>query len=276
MSNSGILYLVPTPVGNLADMTFRSIQVLKDVDLIYAEDTRTSNYLLQHYNIKTSMKSYHKFNEKSRCDEILEILLSGKTVAIISDAGSPGISDPSNIIVKELIKRNIQICALPGATALIPALTASGFDTERFYMAGFLPSKKLDKDRLLNNLKNFDIPVIFYEAPHRLQKFLIEIKEFFGNADISIAREISKLYESYYRGKLDEILESFDEIVLKGEFVIVLIPEKKEINNHDLIIELYQQKYSDEKVSKASKLIANDLNLPKNLVYETLLKQYKN
>ena len=267
----GTLYLVPTPIGNLADMTYRGVQTLNDVDVIYAEDTRTSGILLKHYDIKTPMKSYHKFNEKERCNEIVEYLKAGKSIAIISDAGTPGISDPSNIIIKEMIKHGLQVSSLPGATALIPALTASGFDTQQFHVVGFLPNKKQEKERLLNKLKALEIPLIFYEAPHRLEKFLNEIKEFFNNADICIAREISKLYETYYRGKLFDILDNIDQITLKGEFVVVAVPKKTEIDEKEAISRLYQDKYKDEKIANASKLIAQELALPKNMVYGILL-----
>jgi len=272
VKNTGILYLVPTPIGNLADMTYRGVLVLKEVDLIYAEDTRTSGILLAHYDIKTSLKSYHKFNEKERCEEIIGHLRVGKNIAIISDAGTPGIADPSNIVVKEVISEGFQINPLPGATALIPALVSSGFDTQQFYMAGFLPSKKQQKEKLLSKLKAFDIPIVFYEAPHRLEKFLHEIKDFFNNADVCIARELTKLYESFYRGKLYDILENFDSIVLKGEFVIVVIPEKVKIELKEEVLDLYHNKYKDEKVAKASRLIAEELGVSKNRVYEVLIK----
>ena len=269
------LYLVPTPIGNLSDMTFRAVQVLKDVDIVYAEDTRTSSVLLQHYDIATPVRSYHKFNESSRCPEIIELLKAGKSIAIISDAGTPGISDPSNIIIRESIKHSVPICPLPGATALIPALCASGFDTSQFYMAGFLPTQKKQTDALLNRLKSIDVPIVFYEAPHRLHKTLLQIQQFFGNADTSISREISKIYESFYRGKLSDILVDIESITLKGEFVIVTIPEKKEINIEESVLRLYQEKYSDEKLSKASINIAQELNIAKNVVYEILIKKNK-
>jgi 16S rRNA (cytidine1402-2'-O)-methyltransferase len=252
-------------------MTFRAVQTLKDVDVVYAEDTRTSGILLKHYEINTPCKSYHKFNERERCVEIINTIKSGKSVAIISDAGTPGISDPSNIIVAEALKHNITVCPLPGATAIIPALCASGFDTSQFYMVGFLPTQKKVKEKLLNNLKTLDVPIVFYEAPHRLEKMLSELSEYFGNADICISKELTKLYESFYRGKLFDILKNFDNIILKGEFVVVCIPEKKEINAPEVIISIYRTKYSDKKISEACKLIAHDLSIPKNLVYEVLI-----
>ena len=279
-SNQSTLYLIPTPIGNLTDMTFRALQLLNQVDLIYAEDTRTSGILLKHYDIKTPMKSYHKFNEKVRCEEIINHLKNNKSIAIISDAGTPGISDPSNIIVKAVIEKGYQVVPLPGATAMIPALIASGFDTQQFFMAGFLPQKKKEKESLLQKSSSLNIPVIFYEAPHRLIKFLSEIKPYFHNADICIAREISKIYETFYRGKLFDMLQNIDQITLKGEFVIIVLPEKQEIDIASIsdwrIIELsiqrlYNDKYKDLSIKAASQLISDELWMSKNQIYKILI-----
>jgi len=265
------LYLIPTPIGNLADITYRSVEILKTVDIIYAEDTRTSKVLLDHYYITTPLKSYHQHNEKARSTEIIKHLKDGKDIAVISDAGTPGISDPSNTIVKDAIAHGIQISPLPGPTALIPALIASGFDTSMFYMAGFLPKKPKEQNTLLQSLKSLNTPIIFYEAPHRLQKTLSTLQEYFGNADISIARELTKIYESFYRGKLNDILQNFTTITLKGEFVIVILPTPPEIDIIAEITHLYTSKYSTENLSTASKLIATELGISKKLVYETLI-----
>ena len=274
------LYLVPTPIGNLEDITLRAIRILKEVDFIYAEDTRTSGVLLKHYEIKNNLRSYHKFNEKAKCNEMISLLLEGKNIAIISDAGSPGISDPSNIIINEIISNpkyidNVSIIPLPGATAIIPALTASGFNTDNFIMLGFLPSKKKDKEALLNKVKDLNMPVCFYEAPHRLEKFLNELFKYFNNADIVIAREISKKFENWYRGKLKDILTNLDSINIKGEFVIIALPEKS-TNKQDetqIITDLYKNKYTEISISKAVKIIAKETNIAKNIVYKTLLKE---
>ena len=291
----GTLYLIPTPIGNLSDMTYRAVETLKIADIIYAEDTRTSGILLKHYNINTPQKSYHKFNERERCEQIITALQEGKNIAIISDAGTPGISDPSNIIVQEVIQNGMEVCALPGATAFVPALVASGFETERFIFLGFLPKKKKDRERILcitgsagvspvfkgektvicrrdPCAPSDSIPLIFYESPHRLHDFLKEIKKYFGNADISISREISKIHETYYRGKLNDILDNFKDITLKGEFVIVVKPESKEINETELILERYISKYKEKSISEASRLIALELGIKKNTVYEVLIK----
>jgi len=269
------LYLVPTPIGNLEDITFRAVRVLAEVDYIYAEDTRTSRVLLQHYKITTPVKSYHQHNEKARSEEIIKQLLEGHSVAIISDAGSPGISDPSNVIVREAISKGVSVCPLPGATAVIPALCASGFDTSMFYMVGFLPTAKKQWERLLQQLSEFDVPIVIYEAPHRLQKTLLILLNHFGDADVSIARELSKVYESFYRGKLTSIFANFDSIVLKGEFVIVIIPEKRVIDYATQIADLYNGKYAQQNVTTAAKLIAGELAISKNIVYETLIKMKK-
>jgi 16S rRNA (cytidine1402-2'-O)-methyltransferase len=270
--STATLYLVPTPIGNLSDMTYRAVETLKSVDFIYAEDTRTSGILLKHYSISTPVSSYHKFNEKSRCSEIIELLQTGKNIAIITDAGTPGISDPSNILVRAVIDAGLNICPLPGATALIPALCVSGFDTERFIMIGFLPHKKKDREKLLKSLIDYEFPIIFYESAHRIPNLLSEINNYFGHADVSIARELTKIYESFYRGKISDLLEDIDSIMLKGEFVVVVIPEKKNIDIEKMIVEIYHAKYSREKIAIASKLIAEELNVSKRIVYNTLLE----
>ena len=266
-----MLYLVPTPIGNLADITYRSVETLLTVDIIYAEDTRSSGILLKHYNIRTPVKSYHKFNEKSRISEIISLLKAGKRVAIISDAGTPGISDPSNILVKSAIDNDICVTALPGATALIPALVSSGFDTGQFMMCGFLPSKESEKARLLKSLSTFSHPIIFYESPHRIEKTLQLLNQYFIDAEVCIGREISKIYETYYRGKLNSI----NNIVAKGEFVIIIQPSglrEPSVTNEE-IYQLYISKYQNEILSKASKQIAEDLGISKNSVYSCLLEQ---
>jgi 16S rRNA (cytidine1402-2'-O)-methyltransferase len=266
------LYIVPTPIGNLSDMTYRAVQTLQSVAFIYAEDTRTSAILLHHYQIKTPVLSYHRHNEAKKTPEIIDHLKSGKNVAIISDAGTPGICDPSNKLIARAIKENITICPLPGSTALIPALCASGFDTSQFHFIGFLPHKKKDRLSILTQIKDMQIPIVFYEAPHRLHDMLIDLQKAIGNADISIARELTKIYETFYRGRLDDILQGIDKIVIKGEFAIVAIPEKKTIDIVAAIHTLYDTKYHDQKLTTASRHIATELDISKNLVYDILLK----
>lgn len=273
----GILYIVPTPIGNLADMTFRAVEVLKNVALIGAEDTRTSAKLLKHYQIQTPMFSYHKFNERSRVGKVLDKLKNGEDVAIISDAGTPGISDPASIIIKTAIENNITVETLPGATAFIPALISSGFNCERFYFAGFLPEKKSEKDNLLKELINIKDPLIFYEAPHRLQKFFSSLKKVFGNRKIVIAREISKLYETYYRTTIDEVLTDPDMITLKGEFVIIVEgAQEKEYSDAELAEMLQAELDKGESRKDAIKKVQELTGESKNRIYDLSLKLKNN
>ena len=267
------LIIISTPIGNLADMTFRAIEVLKNVALIGAEDTRTSAKLLSHYQIKTPMISYHKFNERSRVEKILDKLKNGEDVAIISDAGTPGISDPASIIIKAAIENNIKVETLPGATAFIPALVSSGLGSERFYFAGFLPQKKSEKENLLKELINFKDTLIFYEAPHRLHKFLSNLKEAFGNRKIVIARELSKLYETLYRTTIDEVLENPEMITLKGEFVIIVEgAQEKEYSNAELTEMLKAELGKGKSKKEAIKKVMGKTGVSKNRIYDLALK----
>jgi len=219
----GKLYIVPTPIGNLQDMTFRAIEVLKDADLILAEDTRVSGKLLKHFEIDTPQRSYHKFNEHKIVDGLVEELLLGKTFALISDAGTPGISDPGYLIVHKAIENNIDVETLPGATAFVPALVNSGLPMERFVFEGFLPVKKGRKTRL-ESLQDEKRTMIFYESPHKLLKTLQDFITFFGaERSVSVSREISKMYEENTRGNLQEVWDYYrQKPAVKGEFVIVL------------------------------------------------------
>ena len=220
------LYIIPTPIGNLKDLTLRSIELLNKVDLILAEDTRVSRRLLNHYNIKTQLTSYHQFNEHKELDKIIYKLKSGSIMALISDAGTPAISDPGFLLVRECLKNNISIETLPGPTALIPALVNSGLASERFVFEGFLPVKKGRFSRL-KKLINEERTMIFYESPHRILKTLNNFTEFFGSERrVSVSREMTKLYEETQRGSLKEVLEYFNQKKLKGEFVIVLEGKK--------------------------------------------------
>lgn len=218
----GTLYVVPTPVGNLEDITYRALRILKEADLILAEDTRTSGNLLRHFEIKNAMQSYHKFNEHQTVSRVVERLLAGETVAVVSDAGTPGISDPGFLIVREAVKAGIEVCTLPGATAFVPALVSSGLPCDRFCFEGFLPQKKGRQSRL-EALKDETRTIVFYESPHRLLKALVQMAECFGeDRQASVCREISKLHEESVRGTLKEIIAHFQEHDPKGEFVIVL------------------------------------------------------
>lgn len=218
----GKLYVVPTPVGNLEDMTLRAIRVLKEADLVLAEDTRTSGILLKHFEIKNAMQSYHKFNEHQVLDGIIQRLKAGETIALVSDAGTPGISDPGFLVVRECVRNGIEVQCLPGATAFVPALVASGLPDERFCFEGFLPQKKGRMTRL-NALAEEARTMIFYESPYRLVKTLTQFAGLFGaERRVSVCREISKIHEESVRGTLAEVIAHFTENEPKGEIVIVL------------------------------------------------------
>lgn len=224
----GKLFLVPTPIGNLEDITLRSIRVLKEVDLILAEDTRKSSILLRHLDITKPLKSYHKFNEHKALNEIISILKNDKSIALISDAGTPSISDPGFLITRECLKNDIEIETLPGATALIPALCNSGLPSEKFVFEGFLPQKKGRQTRL-EFLKEETRTMIFYESPFRLLKTLTQFMEFFGEErKVSVSREISKIHEETIRGNIKDVIDYYTKNTLKGEIVIVVEGKNKE------------------------------------------------
>lgn len=218
----GILYIVPTPVGNLEDITYRAITVLKEADLILAEDTRTSSVLLQHFDIHGKLLSHHKFNEHQTVGMVKEKILSGVNVALISDAGTPGISDPGFLLARACAQEGIEVQTLPGATACIPAIVSSGLPCDRFCFEGFLPQKK-GRQTLLENLSKETRTMIFYESPRRLVKTLGQLAEAFGaERSCSVAREISKLHEEHCRGTLAQVLEHFQQNEPKGEIVLVV------------------------------------------------------
>ncbi len=218
----GILYIVPTPVGNMEDMTLRAIRILKEADLILAEDTRTSGILLKHFEIKNHLLSHHKFNEHGTSAGIVERLLAGQTVALISDAGTPGISDPGFFLVREAVRAGIEVQCLPGATAFVPALVSSGLPCDRFAFEGFLPQKK-GRQTKLTALQDEERTMIFYESPYRLVKTLQQFAEYFGaDRPVSVCREISKVHEESVRGTLEEVIAHFQQTEPRGEIVIVL------------------------------------------------------
>lgn len=228
----GKLYLVPTPIGNLEDMTIRGIRILKEVDLILAEDTRTSAKLLSHFDIRNKLVSHHKFNEHKTVETISRQIEEGKNVALISDAGTPGISDPGFLLVRTCLENDIEVECLPGATALIPALINSGFPCDRFSFEGFLPQKK-GRQKKISELANETRTMIFYESPFRLVKCLEQLAEFMGaDRRACVCRELSKMFEENRRGTLAELIEYFNSKPVKGEIVIVL-EGKKTPSTHD-------------------------------------------
>lgn len=218
----GKLYIIPTPVGNLEDMTLRAIRLLKEVDLILAEDTRTTGFLLKHFEIQNKMQSYHKFNEHKAIAHIIDRLNAGENIGLVSDAGTPGISDPGFLIGRECIKAGIEVECLPGATALIPALVSSGIPCDKFYFEGFLPQKKgrMTRFKLLAELSN---TIVLYESPHRVLKTLTQLAEYMGeDRYAATCREISKMHEETLRGTLAELILHFTTKAPRGEFVIII------------------------------------------------------
>lgn len=233
MEEKTSLFLVPTPIGNLGDITLRALEILKSVDVILAEDTRTSGVLLKHYSIDKPLQSFHIFNEHKTLAGLVERMKKGEVMALISDAGTPGISDPGFLLVREALKNNLKVDCLPGATALIPALVKSGFPTDRFVFEGFLPHKK-GKQTLLKKLAEEDRTVIFYESPHRLVKTLEQVKEFFGEERmVSVSRELSKKFEETKTGPVDELVTYFGSKEVKGEIVVVVAGKTKQKHNTD-------------------------------------------
>ena len=219
------LFVVPTPIGNLGDITLRSIEVLKSADLILAEDTRTSSKLLKHYDIDTPVESFHMHNEHKKLESIINKLRSDSEIALISDAGTPGISDPGFLLVRECINNQVEVECLPGSTAFVPALVSSGLPCDRFSFEGFLPVKK-GRTKRLKELSNETKTMVFYESPHRILKTLNDLSNYFDvESQISVSRELTKLYEETFRGTIKESVEHFEKNKTKGEFVIVLSPK---------------------------------------------------
>lgn len=222
MINDPQLFIVPTPIGNMGDITIRAIETLKNSDLILSEDTRHAKKLLSHYQISTKVKSYHLNNEHKKVDEYVEMMLQGKIISLITDAGTPCISDPGFLLVREAIKKGIQITCLPGPTALIPALVLSGLPSDAFIFEGFLPRKKGRKTKLKEISQN-TITTIIYESPYRIQKTLSDLIEFVGSdREVSLSREISKIYEETFRGSVSDAIAHFSDKKIKGEFVICI------------------------------------------------------
>jgi 16S rRNA (cytidine1402-2'-O)-methyltransferase len=268
--DQGILYICPTPIGNLEDITLRTIKVLNEVDLIAAEDTRHTLKLLNHYNIKKPLISYHEHNKLTKGEKIIQEIKRGKNIALVTDAGMPGISDPGEDIIKRCIEENIELVALPGPTAFVLALVLSGLSTESFVFEGFLPSKGKERKDRLNKLKNETRTIILYEAPHRIISLLRDLLETLGNRKISISRELTKIHEETFRGTVQEAIEKFESQNPKGEFVLVIEGADAEEKSFDHIsIKEHIKMYMDEGLSKkeAIKKVAKERNIPKSQVY---------
>lgn len=273
---SGKLYLVATPIGNLEDITLRALNVLKEVDIIAAEDTRHTLGLLNHFEIKKPLISYYKEIEKTKSNQLIKELKDGKNIAVVSDAGTPGISDPGEEVVKRAIEEGIEIIPIPGACAFVNALIASGFSTKEFSFIGFLPVNKKEKKDKLESIKNETRTLIFYEAPHKMKTTLESLLEVLGNRRIVLARELTKIHEEFIRSTINEVLEKEE---YKGEFVILI--EGSEISKEDIelknlnemTLEEHYQKYEQEGLSKKDiiKRIAKDRNVNKNEIYQFFL-----
>ena len=274
---SGILYLVATPIGNLEDITFRAINILKEVDLIVAEDTRHTLKLLNHYEISKPLISYHRHNEEIKVEGLIEKLKKGQNIAVVSDAGTPAICDPGEVIVKEALKENIKVIPIPGACAFVNALVASGLDTKEFVLYGFLSINKKIRKEKLEQIKKENKTIILYEAPHKLKNTLEDLEEILENRKIVIARELTKIHEEFIKGTAKEILEKYTEP--KGEHVIIIEAnpikqedeEKLKINN--MTIEEHYKYYENKGFAKNEiiKKIAKDKGVNKNEIYKLFI-----
>lgn len=265
---SPTLYLVPTPIGNLGDFTFRAVEVLNQVEVIFSEDTRITINLLNHYDIKKKLIAFHKFNEEQKVGVVLSYLENGKSVAIVSDRGTPVLSDPGEICTKKVIEKGYNVVSLPGATAAIPAITASGLDSSKFIFYGFLNSKSSKRKKELEFLKNNKMTIIFYEAPHRIMEMLADLKDVFGDRKISISREISKKFEEIYRATISEVMNMLTEV--KGEFVIVVEGNKDVVSFDDITIKEHVNMYMEDGLTEkeAIKKVAKERNMSKSDVYK--------
>lgn len=273
----GKLYLVPTPIGNLKDITLRALEVLQNVDIIAAEDTRQTLKLLNHFNIKKSLYSYHQHNEQGQSANIITKLEEGLNIALVSDAGTPGISDPGSVIVSKCIEKGIAFEVLPGATAITTAVVYSGLDTTKFLFRGFLPRENKDRKIIIEEIINAKETLVFYEAPHRLLDTLNYLKVSLGNRKIAACRELTKLHEEIVRGSIEECINHFVEKRPRGEFVLVVegkseetIKAEKEALWSDLTIEEHILRNIESGIDKkqAIKIVAKERNLPKSEVYK--------
>ena len=275
----GKLYLIATPIGNLGDITYRAVETLRNVDIIAAEDTRHSLKLLNYLEISKPMISYHRHNEDTKTEVLIKLLKEGKSIGLVTDAGTPGISDPGEEVVKEAIKENIEIVPIPGACALINALIASGLNTKEFCFYGFLPLDKKLRNEKLDDISRQNKTIIFYEAPHRLQKTLSEMLERFGNIEVVIAKELTKIHEGYIRGKIEEVLSILSEV--KGEYIILFEMHSKtekevEIENlNKMTLDEQYLYYVNMGLTKKDiiKQIAKNNKVPKDEIYKKFIKK---
>lgn len=281
---AGKLYLCATPIGNLDDMTFRVVDTLREVDLIGAEDTRNSIKLLNHFDINTPMQSYHEFNKYDKAKELVQMMLDGKNIALITDAGTPGISDPGEELVKECLANGIEVTSLPGASACVTALSMSGLSTQRFCFEAFLPKDKRKKENVLKQLQNETRTIIIYEAPHRLTKTLKELEEVLGNRRVSINRELTKKYEESFLTTLKEAREKYEAEEPRGEFVLVIegrdsedIEQEERQKWEEMSLEDHMEIYLEQGLDKkaAMKKVAKDRGVAKRDIYNQLVQEEK-
>lgn len=269
----GKLYICPTPIGNLEDITLRTLRILREVDIIACEDTRHSLRLLNHYEIKKPLTSYHEHNIREKGPELVQKLIEGNNIAIITDAGMPGISDPGQDLIKLAIEEDIEVVALPGPTASITALVVSGLNTDKFVFEGFLPSKKKDRVKALEALADEKRTIIFYESPHRVISSMEDMVEILGNRKIAVCRELTKHYEEILRGSFETALERFNQSEIKGEFVII-VEGNTEVEKIDVNIQEELIKHLENGLTKkeAIRKVAEERKIPKNIVYAESLK----
>lgn len=261
------LYLIPTPIGNLDDMTIRSLKTLEMVDFVLSEDTRETSKLLNKYNIKKKLVSCHEYNEEKIKNYVINELANGKNIGLVTDQGTPIISDPGYIVVREVIKNNFNVISLPGTTAFVPAITASGIKPSKFLFYGFLNAKDSKQKKELESLKSIQYTLIFYESVHRLESTLQNMLAVFGDRNICICREISKIHEEFIRGKISDLLEQVSQ--LKGEFVLIVEGNKETINYDGLSIFEHVKLYVNDGMAEkeAIKLVAKERNIAKSEVY---------
>jgi len=273
MKNSGILYICPTPIGNLKDITLRAIELLGQVDLILCEDTRTSQKLLNHYSIVAKTKSYHKFNEKQTANEIISLLQSGQNIALISDAGTPIISDPGSELLKCAVENRIKIVPLAGASAVTTFMSGVFNLSGQFFFLGFLPKKQSEKENILQKYKN--LTTVFYESPNRLVKTLEEIKQISPEAQIAVGRELTKVYEEIRQGSVEEILVHYTQNPPRGEIAVAIIGEAKNNDNLDIEEQIRKLNAQGFGVNDISKIISTLFDVSKKDVYKLALELIK-
>lgn len=278
LNSNGKLYLCGTPIGNLEDMTFRAIRILKESNYIACEDTRQTIKLLNHFEIKTKMISYHQHNEEKCSEYLINEILNGKNVALVSDAGMPVISDPGMIIIKKAIQQDIEIIPIPGPSAFLMSLVVSGFNIENFTYYGFIPNKTKDKNLFFEKVKRSNNVSVIYESPHRLLNTLNDIKQNLGEIKICVGKEISKKYENFFRKDVSECIDYFSKVEIKGEFCIVIDAYHQDIkiDISDINNEIKQLINSGISKKEISKIISKKFNIPSKEIYNQLISENKN